>query len=167
MKKMNLKWFKTAFFWPSQRYKPQLFPTVSIPVENTGESLCPHFRRYDAEFTTSRATKRSAQPQIQAYKKENQPRFSLYKKELFSYPTPRNPLEPPWSLFMLGWLQKPWLFVVNRNHHPLNGISFLQLCTTPNYSALEKGTKIIEAHLETPQTLARQKLSREGKIEIQ
>ena len=78
--------------------------------------MCPHFRRYDAEFTTSRATKRSAQPQIQAYKKENQPRFSLYKKELFSYPTPWNPLEPPWSLFMLGWLQKPWLFVVNRNH---------------------------------------------------
>ena len=75
---------------------------LNIPVEITGETLCPHFRRYDTGVTTSRATKRSAQPQIQAYKKQNQPRFSLYKKELFSYPTPWNPLEPPWSLFMLG-----------------------------------------------------------------
>ena len=41
----------------------------SIPVHITGESFCPCFRRYDAECTTSRSTKRSAQPQIQALQK--------------------------------------------------------------------------------------------------
>ena len=92
----------------------------SIPVEIAGGSLYSNFRRYDAELTTSTATKRGAQPQIHAYKKESQPRFGLYKKGSLC-----NPLGHfSWwvgfkNLIFFYWTETTW------NHHHLNGISFL------------------------------------------
>jgi len=53
---------------------------------------------------------------LNLYKNHSDPHSASTKRTRFSYPTPLIPLDPPWSLRLLGWLEKVELCLVDQKH---------------------------------------------------